>query len=72
MSSFVRGMLVLGLLALLAALVLLWRPEDRVGSAPQTTPSIGERKPVGTSTLSHGGPASTANQSDTRDPPSQR
>ena len=73
MSAFVRGMLILGLLALLlAAAVVVRRAEQPAGPAPQSTSSIGSGKPIGTSTLSHGGPASTANQSDAPDSVSQR
>ena len=72
MPAFVRGMLILGLLALLAALIMVRRSEQPATSAPQSTSPIGSEKPVGTSTLSHGGPASTPNQSDARDSVSQR
>ena len=71
-STFVRGMLMLGLLALLAAVVIVWRSEEPAGLPPPPTSSIGSGKPVGKSALSHGGPVSTANQSDARDPVSQR
>jgi hypothetical protein len=71
MPVVVRSMLILGLLALLAAAIMVRRAEQPVGSAPHSTSSIGTGKPVGTSTLSHGGPASTANQSDARDSGSQ-
>jgi hypothetical protein len=64
-------MLILGLLALLAAAVVVRRAEQPAGSAAQSTLSIGSGKPIGTSTLGHGGPASTANQSDARDSVSQ-
>lgn len=71
MPVFVRAMLILGLLALLAAVSLVRQSEQTAGS-PHSTPSIGSGKPVGTSTLSHGGPVPTANQSDARDSGSQR
>jgi hypothetical protein len=71
MPVFVRAMLILGLLALLAAVSLVRQSEQTAGP-PHSTPSIGSGKPVGTSTLNHGGPAPTANQSDARDSGSQR
>ena len=72
MPAFVRGMVVLGLLALIAAMVLVWRSEDPVGVTSQPASPIGSGKPVGTSTLSHGGPAPIADQADSRDSGSQR
>lgn len=73
MPAFVRGMLILGLLALLAGIVMVWRSEEKQSDATsQSTLPISSGKPVGTSTLSHGGPASTAEQSDARDAVSQR
>jgi hypothetical protein len=71
MPAFVRGMVVLGLLALIAAMVVMWRSED-TGLTPQPMSPIGSGRPVGTSTLSHGGPAPVANQADSRDSGSER
>lgn len=71
MPTFVRGMVLLGLLALIAALVIMGRSEDPADLTPQSTSPISPGKPVGTSTLSHGGPAPIANQADSRDSDSQ-
>lgn len=64
---FLRGMLILGLLALIAALVMVWRADHSIDMGPQTTTSTSPGKPVGTSTLSHGGPSPTANPNGSRD-----
>lgn len=53
-----RIMLVLGLLVLVPAVIMFWRTRDRVVVDPSSVSEkiVGPSRPVGTSTLSHGGP----------------
>lgn len=65
-TMFVRSMLFLGVLALILALIMLWGLDERADMS-RPAPSISPGKPVGTSTLSHGGPPPVANPNDSRD-----
>lgn len=53
-----RTLLVLGLLVLVPAVIMFWRTRDRAVIDPASVSEriVGPSRPVGTSTLSHGGP----------------
>lgn len=50
----VRVMLILGLLVLVPAAIVFWRPRDRTAVTPPPPPL--SQQAIGTSTLSHGIP----------------
>lgn len=70
-TSFVRSMLWLGLLALILAVAMLWRSVESTDRFPSSPTPITSGKPIGNSTLSHGGPG-PAGSNDPQNAVSQR
>ena len=66
MPSFFRVMMIVGVAALVPVVVVLWRqnpPPSTVATTPPADPPPVSTKAVGTSALSHGGPASAPTMS---------